>query len=90
MEKERGIIIVGCSHDAELLARHIAAIETGNPKIEIITIDEAQKNGLDKRFELKAPIKIPELVALKTIFNDNRSNRNKRREAERKSKKPKR
>lgn len=93
------VIIVGSGamgKDSALLALKVAELREQHPDLMVITndnFDETFKDGVykvEETFQFKAPLPLPELQPI--IVNDNfyidgRSARNKRREANRKSKK---
>jgi len=92
-EKEPKLIIIGSGHLVGLTAMRMAEIKAMNLPIEVVKFEEAQERGLTETFEYKLPSPLPELqeVILKqNFFGDGKSNRNKRRKAERKAKKGKR
>lgn len=89
-DKKPNVIIVGSGHDAGLLAMKIAEIKLENPNVEIVTLEEAKERGLTETYKITAPPPLPELYLKDNLFSDGKSARNKRREAERKSKKRKR
>ena len=89
-DKKPNVIIVGSGHNAGLLAMKIAEMKLENPNVEIVTLEEAKERGLTETYKITAPPPLPELYLKDNIFSDGKSARNKRREAERKSKKRKR
>jgi len=92
-EKEPKLIIIGGGHSGGLTAIRIAEIKAMHPNVEVVTFEEAKERGLAESFEYKAHPPLPELqqIVLKdNFFSGGKSNRNKRREAERKAKKGKR
>jgi hypothetical protein len=72
---------------SEVLAMKIAQMKIDNPNCEVIIVDE--KNVVNETFPFKAPLPLPEIHLKNVFLSDGKSARNKRREAERKSKKGK-
>lgn len=89
MEKERGIVIVGCGNHG-LTALRMAEIKAAHPDLEVVTIEEAKERGLHQSYELKAPPPMPEIIIPVTPFHQTGiSNRAARRKQERQARKRK-
>jgi len=92
-EKGIAILIIDSGHNAGLVAVQIAEIKAMHPNLEVVTSEEAKERGLTESIKYKARPPLPELQQLilkDNFFSDGKSNRNKRRESERKAKKGKR
>ena len=85
-DKKPNVVIVSSGHDTGLLAMKIAEIKLQNPNVEIVTLEEAKEMSLNETYKITASPPLPELCLKDNFFSDGKSARNKRREAERKSK----